>query len=506
MPDEKVPIRNKYNIVVIGGGIGGLVSGAILARNGFSVAILEKNDRVGGTISNFVDGDCLFDLFGTYIYGGGFAEPLNFLRQVLDILNIKIDLIPIDPPMTIYTPDKNITLYRDRKEFLRELFEYYPSYRRELNEFYEELNELYEILLEIPQYRPMGRFTVLKTAVLHPHLSEKLLFNSFNTLNKIYKKYGFSDEIRSIIDNIIAHYTLLRPYEIPAFLAAYLLIGIHREGLYYTKGSNSILVDEIARVAREAGAEIITGAEVKEILISNNYARGVILKSDRVIHADRIISNTTAYNTFTRLINRRYLSDNIRHRFDVIEDADSFFYIYLKAEKEILKGLRSPNVLFIPRLASDFMESGIIRVFVPSMIDSSLTRDGSSHNLIVSTPQQAAKWSGKSHRESKARSFIERLLNSLENILPGIKEGSEVLRYYTPLDIELITGREDGTFGKKMDFRQGLYNRGGNKTVIENLYLAGDSTFPGQGISMAAYSGKLCAELIIKERGKKLPI
>jgi prolycopene isomerase len=101
--------------------------------------------------------------------------------------------------------------------------------------------------------------------------------------------------------------------------------------------------------------------------------------------------------------------------------------------------------------------------------------------------------------------MIERIINALNNIIPGIKEKSTVIRCNSPIEIEEITGREDGTFGKKMDFRQGLYNRGGNKTAIENLYLAGDSTFPGQGIAMAAYSGKLCAELIIRERGKKLP-
>jgi len=506
MADKNKQIRNKYNIVIIGGGIGGLVSGAILAKNGFSVAILEKNDKLGGTISGFVEDGCLFDLFGTHIYGGGFSEPLNLLRQVFDTLNIRPELLPIDPPMTIYTPDKKITVHRDRKEFLRELFEYYPSFRKELTEFYDELNELYEILLEIPQYRPMGRFTVLKTALLHPHLSEKLVLNSFNTLNKIYKKYGFSDEIRCVIDSLIAHYTLLKPYEIPAFIAAYFLIGLHKEGLYYTRGTNSTLINEIARVAEESGAEIFTNTEVKEILVSNNYARGVILKSERVIHADRIISNTTAFNTFTRLVNRRYLSDNTRHKFDVIEDADSFFYLYLKTERDILKDIGSPNVLFIPRLTSDFMEAPIIRVFVPSMIDSSLVEDKSYHNLIISVPQQAVRWRQQKHIGNKNKAFAERLLSSLENIVPGIKEGSVVLKYNSPLDIEELTGREDGTFGKKMDFRQGLYNRGGNKTTLENLYLAGDSTFPGQGISMAAYSGKLCAELIIKERGKKLPI
>ncbi|MCX7958329.1 MAG: NAD(P)/FAD-dependent oxidoreductase [Deltaproteobacteria bacterium] len=499
-------IKNKYEVVVIGGGIGGLVAATILAKNGLSVAVLEKNNYTGGVLSSFEKDGCIFDNFGTYIYGAGFAEPMNFLRQTFSLIGINPEILPVEPPMQVFTPDKSLTLYRDKKEFLRELNEYFPSFRREINEFYSELEELYEILLEIPHYRPMGRFSVLKTAIFHPHLSEKLIWNSFNTLNSLYKKFGFSEELKSIFSNIVAHFTLLKPYEVPAFIAAYFLIGIHREGLYYTKGTNANLIKEIVKEAQSSGVSIFTDSEVKEIFVSNNYARGVILSTDRVIHADRVISNTTAYRTFTKLIDRKYLSDNVRHSYDVIENADSFFYLYLKTEKETIKHLKSPNILYIPKLSESYDKSGIVRIFVPSMLDSSLVRGRSHHNVIISTPQDIPEWKDKRHAEKKKEAITEKLLNILNNIIPGIREGSTVVKINSPCEIEEITGREGGTFGRKMDFRQGLYNRGGNKAALENLYLAGDSTFPGQGIAMAAYSGKLCAELIIRERGKKLPI
>ncbi len=506
MKKKNEEMKNKYNVVVIGGGIGGLVAATLLAKNGLSVAILEKNNSLGGVLSSFEKEGCLFDNFGTIIHGAGFSEPLNFLRETLSKLNINPELLPVEPPMEIFMPDKTITLYRDKKEFLRGLYEYFPSFKREIGEFYNDLEELYEILLEIPHYRPMGRFTVLKTAIFHPHLAEKLILNSFNTLNSLYKQYGFPDELRAIFDNIVAYFTLLKSYEVPAFIAAYFLIGIHREGLYYTKGTNAALIKEIIGVARDAGVDIFTNSEVKEILVSNNYARGVILTSDRVVHADRVISNTTAYKTFTRLIDRRYLSDNIRHSYDVIENADSFFYLYLKTEKEVLNHLKSPNIMYIPKIAGSYNESGIIRVFIPSMMDSTIIRSNTHHNIIVSIQQDSIDWNRSRYLDKKKEAMTEKLLNTLNNIIPGIKEGSVVVMSNSPVEIEEVTGREGGTFGKKMDFRQGLYNRGGNKALIENLYLAGDSTFPGQGISLAAYSGKLCAELIIRECGKKLPI
>ncbi|MCX7945034.1 MAG: NAD(P)/FAD-dependent oxidoreductase [Deltaproteobacteria bacterium] len=499
-------IKNKYEVVVIGSGIGGLVAATILGKNGISVAVLEKNNSVGGVLTSFEKDGCVFDHFSTYIYGAGFAEPINFLRKTLSLIDINCELLPIEPPMQVFTPDKSFILYRDKKEFLRELYEYFPSSKRELNEFYLGLEELYEILLEIPYYRPMGRFTVLKTAIFHPHLSEKLIVNSFNTLNSLYKKYGLPDELKCILNNIVAHYTLLESYEVPAFIAAYLLIGMHKEGIYYTKGTNSTLIKEIARVAKEYGVSLFTGAEVKEILVSNNYARGVILTNDRVIHADRVISNATAYNTFTKLINRKYLSDNVRHSYDVIENADSFFYLYLKTRKEILKHIKSPNVLYMPRLSESYDKSGIIRIFIPSMIDGSLVEDKSYHAVIISIPQDPLVWKDKKYVEKKKKATSERLLNTINNIIPGLREGSIIVKCNSPLEIEELTGREHGTFGRKMDFRQGLYNRGGNKVALENLYLSGDSTFPGQGIALAAYSGKLCAELIIRERGKRLPI
>ena len=92
-----------------------------------------------------------------------------------------------------------------------------------------------------------------------------------------------------------------------------------------------------------------------------------------------------------------------------------------------------------------------------------------------------------------------------ERVIPGLAKAARFVESASPLTYEKYTLRPGGTFGIRMDHRQGLLNRLGNRTEISNLYVVGDSTFPGSGVFSVAYSGKMCANLICRETGRRYP-
>src|SRR5690606_20015518 len=85
-------MSEKYDVVIIGSGLGGLVSAIILAREGYSVCVLEKNQQFGGNLQTFVRDKTIFDTGGRYI--GGLSEGQNLYRyfkylHILDDITLK---------------------------------------------------------------------------------------------------------------------------------------------------------------------------------------------------------------------------------------------------------------------------------------------------------------------------------------------------------------------------------------------------------------------------------
>ena len=126
---------NNNDIIIIGGGLGGLTTGALLAKEGWQVTVLEKNHIVGGGLQNFSRHGIHFDT-GMHILGG--FRPGKTLHRICQHLGIeqKLRLQPVDSQCMdeiYYASDRTTYRVAEGKEgFVESFAKHFPHQRTEL--------------------------------------------------------------------------------------------------------------------------------------------------------------------------------------------------------------------------------------------------------------------------------------------------------------------------------------------------------------------------------------
>src|SRR3954468_10910844 len=106
-------VRGEYDLVVIGGGLGGLATAALAGRQGLSVALLEAHTKLGGCAGYFERGPYTFDVGATALMGLGPGEPVGAL---LDVLGVDFEAMR-SPAYRVHLPDRRLDIVADPAAF-----------------------------------------------------------------------------------------------------------------------------------------------------------------------------------------------------------------------------------------------------------------------------------------------------------------------------------------------------------------------------------------------------
>ncbi|MCP3684786.1 MAG: FAD-dependent oxidoreductase, partial [bacterium] len=139
-------IKDHYEVIVVGAGIGGLTTAAMLAKRGVDVLLIEQHYMPGGCCAAIRRQDVTMDVGATVLYGFG-EKGLNTHRFVMNELEEEIDMTPRESIYNMHVGDKNITFWLDFKRFFNELVGLFPGQKEELKKFYDHLYKLYEVVL-----------------------------------------------------------------------------------------------------------------------------------------------------------------------------------------------------------------------------------------------------------------------------------------------------------------------------------------------------------------------
>ena len=493
-----------WDVIVIGSGIGGLVTASQLAAKGARTLVLERYLIPGGSGGSFRREGYTFDVGASMIFGFGDKGHTNLLTRALADVGEHCDTVPDPAQLEYHLPGGlNVAVDRDYEAFIARLSELFPHEAKGIRAFYDTCWQVFNCLdampllsLEDPAYLAKVFF---KAPLACLGLARWLPFN----VGDVARQHIKDEQLLRFIDMECFCWSVMPADLTPMINAGMVFSDRHAGGINYPRGGVGVIAEKLVAGLESHGGEIRYKARVTEVLLDNGQAVGVKLASGEEIRARRVVSNATRWDTFGQLVDTAHTpkaETTWRRRY---KPSPSFLSLHLGVEASVIpEGCHCHHLLLEDWSAMED-EQGVIFVSIPTLLDPSLAPEG-RHIVHTFTPSDIKAWSKLSPADYKAKKANDaaRLITRLEAILPGLSAGIRHQEIGTPRTHRRFLGRMGGTYGPIPALRlPGLLPMPFNRTGLPNLYCVGDSCFPGQGLNAVAFSGFACAHRIGADLG-----
>ncbi|NIS38781.1 phytoene desaturase [Candidatus Saccharibacteria bacterium] len=488
-------------VIVIGSGFGGLAAAIRLQARGYSVTIMEKNEKIGGHAYQFRKNGYTFDMGPSLITAPDIIDRIfkSAGRQMTDYL----DLIYLDPFYRIYYHDGTLLDYSGNSEKMKsQMAKFNPQDAKNYDRFIEHTRQLYDaVITDGLGSRPFDFNTLVE------FLPQALKLKALQPTYQLVKKY-FKDPRHRFAFSFHPLFIGGSPFRSPA---VYLMIPYLEKhgGVWFTRGGMYSVVEALRRLFLEIGGEIQTSSEVTEIMVRNKRAVGVIA-NNHFHQADAVVSNAHFAHTYKDLIqpqHRRKWNDRKVKRLDY---SMSTFLMYIGVRKQYPQLLHHTLILSerYQQLVKDIFDRKILAndfsmyLHVPTRTDSEMAPPGcESMYVLIPVPNLA----GNINWDEMAQPFANKVLQFLEEDfqLTGLQENIEVLELFTPNDFAQQRNNYLGSaWGVEPKFTQTASFRPHNRSEdIERLYLVGASTHPGAGVPGVLLTAEATEKVMLEDLG-----
>ncbi len=526
--------RNKYDVIVVGGGPNGLVAAAYLAKAGRKVLLLEKREMVGGiaVTEEFFPGY----KFSSLADGAGHLSPA--VVADLNLAHSGLQILPADPLIFSPLPDgSHITIWHDINRTAQEIAKFseadadaYPGFVNMMTKFSRIVAGLKNITP--PDLPDVGLGDVREfIKVANPirglgrkNISQLLRVMSM-PISDLLNEWFESDTLKGAIAVSAVNNSSWGPQEAgTAYTFLHNWSGSNT-GLFRSsgqvKGGMGSLTQAIAKSARGFGVEILTNTEVAKILMQDGDATGVELANGNQISAKTIVSAADMRTTFLKLLDPYYLDQvfvknvqNIKYRGTqarvhfALDQLPTFTAVNGDA-KQLLSGhvqiaptMRYIQDAFDPVKYGRFSERPYLDIQIPTLTDPFLAPEG-KHLLTVTVkymPYHLQQGNWNALRDTLGQLVIQ----SITEYAPDFQKYVQQYRIITPLDMETIYNLPEGNqVHGEMTLDQFLWMRpvpgyGQYRSPLAGLYLCSTATHPGGGVT--GINGRNAAREILKDR------
>lgn len=508
------PGKEKWPVVIIGAGAGGLSAGATLTKAGIKTLILEQQDKPGGYMTGFNRGDFRFEVSLHMMDGLDEGGMTRDLFQKLGILD-KVKLIKFDPLYRSIYPDLTIDVPADINAYQKLLIEKFPQESKGIVELFRALSDIGQDIEELSRLQEKPLFFRLLGFPMVPFRNWDFVRNFNLTLDRFMNRYIQDKKAKAVILEL-ATFMGIPPSRTPAVIVAALFASYYRKGGYQFEGGSQAVSNALAQVIREKGGEVRLNTRVVKILIKNGKAVGIRTGSGEEIYADYVISNADGYSTYLKLVGEEHLKPKFVKYVKGLVPGASTTVVFLGLNQDMQKlGLGGIGEIFYnpsyeiedlwKNIQTMNIENSLMTVSLYSNSDPTSAPPGKS--VVTITIGSPYDWEnmwrfGQGYEAYRAlkEEVGNRILNVAEKMVPGLRGSIEVMEIGTPLTNERYTSNYMGSIvGWAYTPEQSLLKRMKQKSPIPGLYLAGAWTFPGGGQSACLFSGHLTANMILNE-------
>ncbi len=488
-------------IIVIGAGLGGLSAAIRLAKKGFSVTVLEKNETIGGKVNIVEANNYKFDT------GASLLTMRHVLQDLFDFagkrLEDYLEIVPLEPICRYFWTDGTIfNAFADLEKTEREIEKIEPRDVAGFHKFLADSRQKYEIAERTFLAKSLNDLPELLKPKFLPDL---LKISTSKTLDRHNAQYFKSEKLRQLF-NRFATYNGSSPYKIPATFALipFVEFGL---GAWYARGGMYEIPKALEKLAKELGVKIYTESAVEKIIVENKKAVGVHANGE-TMRADSVIANSDAIETYRNLIEKKERRIFTDKKLNNREPSCSGFVLLLGTKKKFPQ-LAHHNIFFSDDYRAEFeaiFERKIpapdptVYVCATSRTDSSQAPEGCENLFVlINAPytNPNVDW------EKEKKSYRDLIIKKLENFgLKDLENSIDFEQIITPEDFEKKYNANRGSiYGISSNGVFSAFLRVPNKARdIENLYFAGGATHPGGGIPLVLLSGKMAAEMIARQK------
>lgn len=509
-------LMKEYDCIIIGSGAGGLSAAICLARAGQKVAVIEQHYVPGGWCHSFyIDGH----RFSPGVHYIGLMDKGESTSNLYEGLGIANDLVFFRMNAKAYEHcrigEERIDMPANVNELYQSLAERFPKEKKGLKKYLQLIRNVSEQLYLIPKMN--GFWDNITIPYRTRHLGKYALFSLKRVVG-----WHIKDPLLQKVLNIQCGDHGLPPSK-ASFPLHCALMAHYFQGGFYPMGGGAAIVKAFTKGIKKYGGVVRTGQGVKRILVENKEgekklsAIGVELENGEILRAKRIISNTDPTATFN-MVGTENLSRKLQAKLAKTRYSVTSLMFFLTVDMDVRKaGMDSGNIWMMPDRDMDDLHEDIAEVdilatdeFSGLFISCSSLKDPSSYNgrhhtievvtFIDYDSFKAKLYNGDKNSEAyknlKDR-LCQKLVNTLEKVVPGIGHNIVQIQLGTPLTNEhYIKSTKGNVYGTEKGFYQTGPFSFTAKTEIENLYMCGASIM-AHGVAGAAYSGIKTAALIL---------
>ncbi len=460
--------------IIIGGGLGGLFTGAILAKEGMQVTVLEKNATAGGGLQTFRRFGEKFDT-GMHVIGG--MQPGGNIWRICEYLGIadKVALKDVDDDCTdslYFAEDKTTYRIRKGKEgFVASLAEYFPEERDNLKAY---VNAVFDITDSVDLFN------------LRPSTEQFKIHSEDFTMaaDAFVAKYIKNDKLRSVVSYMNPLYGG-RHDETPAFIHA-IITTLYIKGASRFIGGSDRFADLLTAVIEEAGGTVITGDGVEWIEVNDRHVDYVRTHKGHEYTGDCYISAIHPC-TLLKLMPEKALPKAYRTRLDSIPNSYSAFSVYIKLKPDTFPYINSSEY-YMTRYEKIWSFGDKNEEWPLGFLFMTPPEDNQGEyasKVLITAPMrfdEVKQWEDTTvgHRGKEYEAWKEektqQLLAKVEDMHPGFNACVDKINASSPLTIRDFYGVKDGALsGYSKDCHNLVLSQVPVVTKISNLYLTGQN-------------------------------
>ena len=484
----------RYDAVIIGAGVGGLIAANLLARGGLKTLLVEQHYMVGGYCSTFRRGGFTFDA-ATHFYPL-LGNPETLTGRLLGELGVRTGWVKMDPVDTFHFPDgSRFAVPADLATYMARLKAEFPEESAALDEFFGVVRETYLLgLLHYFRGKPLAQI-------------ERLAAWRSWSVREALDHFFRDPKLKLLLTADCPHWG--SPPGRTSFVFDSMLRLSYFLGNYYPQGGSQAFADDLARCFEEQGGHVLTSTMATKILIEGGAARGVELEVLRgtqppqglqcTVQSGVVISNGDLILTLERLIGTAHLPAGTLESVRSLRVTYPCFLFHLGLEDVPDGVLEEIQGYYWDGWDMDEVGRGALRckVFVPTLYEPAMAPPGKKiiivQKVLDMDYERVDDWPAHKGR-------IEALaLGHLESLVPGITRKITVRSSASARTSWRFTLNERGAMlGFEMSPEQLGDGRPQFTTPVRNLYLVGHWTRPGGGITPVIVSAQQVAAAVLQ--------